>query len=423
MAQIKDLLLQLFFSLMPFVLYSFYYRDKDTNYSKKFILITSVICLFLSMTFASSVEKGIQFDVRYVILFFALVFGGFRIGLLLVLEFVLYRLYLGGPGTSSAMGILLVTFPLSVLLCRVYHRTSQKYLVALMAGLCYSFFPLLLLYINRPDYILTHLTYHILIIPVHNSVGVLLLIYLFEKSATDKDMYMRYLQSEKIEAVGQVAASLVHEVRNPLTTVLGFLKLIRQDQAMPPEKLHRFIDISIEEVKRTEAILSEYLSMSKPLTQKREEIDLVHELEAVAEVMTPYATMNNVSLILHVPSEPVRLTANGAEMKQLLVNFVKNAVEACSAIQKGNVTLRMHTDGHLVKVHIRDNGIGMNKEQLRRLGSIYYSTKNTGTGLGLTYSYQVIRSMNGTVSVFSELHRGTEFTLSLPLASKGPDRG
>lgn len=96
---------------MPFVLYSFYYRDKDTNYSKKFILITSMICLFLSMTFASSVEKGIQFDVRYVILFFALVFGGFRIGLLLVLEFVLYRLYLGGPGTSSAMGILLVTFP------------------------------------------------------------------------------------------------------------------------------------------------------------------------------------------------------------------------------------------------------------------------------------------------------------------------
>ncbi|MGW9125618.1 ATP-binding protein [Paenibacillus chitinolyticus] len=161
--------------------------------------------------------------------------------------------------------------------------------------------------------------------------------------------------------------------------------------------------------------------MSKPLTQKREVIDLAHELEAVAEVMTPYATMNNVSLILHVPSEPVRLSANRAEMKQLLVNFVKNAVEACSAIQKGNVTLRMHTDGLLVKVHIRDNGIGMNKEQLRRLGSIYYSTKNTGTGLGLTYSYQVIRSMNGTVSVFSELHKGTEFTLSLPLASKDPD--
>ncbi|MFS0837449.1 ATP-binding protein [Paenibacillus sp. 1P03SA] len=417
MALIKDLLLQLFFALMPFVLYSFYYRDKDTNYSRKFILITSMICLFLSMTFASSVEKGIQFDVRYVILFFSLVFGGFRIGLLILLEFILYRLYLGGPGIYSAMVLLLVTFPLSVLLCKAYHRTREKYLVALMAGLCYSFFPLLFLYIDRPDYILTHLTYHILIIPVHNSVGVLLLFYLFEKSATDKDLYLKYLQSEKIEAVGQVAASLVHEVRNPLTTVLGFLKLIRQDQAMPAEKLHRFIDTCIEEVKRTEAILSEYLSMSKPLTQKREEIDLTREIEAVVEVMTPYATMNNVSLALHVPSEPVRITANGAEMKQLLVNFVKNAVEACSSVQKGNVSLRMHTDGPLVKVHIRDNGIGMNKEQLRRLGSIYYSTKNTGTGLGLTYSYQLIRSMNGTISVFSQPHGGTEFTLSLPLAA------
>ncbi|GIP37755.1 sporulation kinase [Paenibacillus sp. J31TS4] len=421
MNQVKEVLLQLFFALMPFVTYGVYYRDRNTNYSRTFILLVSAVCLLLSMLFASSVRHGIIFDVRYVILFFGLVFGGLPTGLFLLLEVLLLRLYLGGPGTVSALLILAVTFPLSWYLSVLYARTRHKFAVTFLAGLSFSAIPILILYVMLPEYVVTNLAYHLFFLPVINTMGSWLLITLFHKSAADKELYLKYQQSEKLEAIGHVAASLVHEVRNPLTTVLGFLKLIRENRASP-EKLDRFIGISIEEIQRTEQILSEYLSMSKPLTPHRKMLDFGSELLAVMDVMTPYATMHKVSLLSAPPHEPVPVAGNATEVKQMLVNFIKNAVEACVDSSKGWVRVSLQAEQGVARLSIEDNGRGMSPDQLKRLGSIYYSTKATGTGLGLTFSYKLIRSMNGSVSVRSTEHMGTEFTILLPLAEQEEQR-
>ncbi|WP_106768643.1 sensor histidine kinase [Paenibacillus faecalis] len=415
MAGIKDVLLQLLFALTPFVLYNVYYRNLEVNYSRKFIMITCTVALLLSMTFAPSLQSGIIFDVRYVIIFFGILFGGLKTGFLLLVEFIIYRLYLGGSGTIDAMIILAITFPLSLLLSSLYHHARKKYWITLIAGISFSLIPIIVLYITKPDYILTHLTFNLLVMPIHNSLGIWLLITLFNKSVTDKELYLTFIQNEKVEAINQVAASLAHEVRNPLTTVLGFLKLIRAN-TLNWEKTERFIDISIEEIHRTEQILSEYLSISKPLGTFQQHIDLVTQIKTVVELMTPYANMNNVSLEASYPSTPVYIIANPTEMKQLLVNFIKNAVEASAEMPKARVSIQFLQHLQRVQLEIQDNGVGMDEEQLSRLGSIYYSTKSTGTGLGLTFSYQAIRSMNGTISVKSEPYSGTVFTISLPLA-------
>lgn len=131
--------------------------------------------------------------------------------------------------------------------------------------------------------------------------------------------------------------------------------------------------------------------------------------------MTPYANMNNVHLEVHKPEEPIWILANPDEIKQTLLNFIKNAVEACSEVPNGKVSLRLKVDAKNVFLAIKDNGIGMNEEQINRLGSIYFSTKSSGTGLGLTFSYQVIRTLGGNISVQSEPRAGTLFTIILPL--------
>lgn len=414
MAHIKDLLLQLFFALIPFVLYNVYYRDKAVNYSKKFIIVVSSLCLILSMTFPSSIAEGIFFDVRYVIIFFGLVFGGKITGFILLVEFVLYRLYLGGVGTSSAMIILAITFPLALLFNKMYHETKNKLLSTFIAGISFSVIPMLVLYINMSAYVMEYIAFNILLMPVHNSLGIWLLITLFNKSVSDKELYIKHLQTEKIAAINHVAASLAHEVRNPLTAVLGFLKLIREN-TISKDKLEQFIDISIDEIQRTELILSEYLSMSKPLTRQRKQLDLVKQIQAVVDVMTPYANMNNVSLEVRTSPEPILIWANPNEMKQLLVNFIKNAIEACFEVAKGKVSVSCRQEFDTVKLDIVDNGIGMTNEQMQRLGSIYYSTKSSGTGLGLTHCYKIIHAMNGVISVRSQLNAGTVFTISIPL--------
>ena len=414
MSEIKGMLLQLLFALMPFVVYNVYYRNLEANYSRRFIIITCSFCLLLSMTFPSSIQEGIIFDVRYVIMFFGILFGGLWTGFIIFAEFAVYRLYIGGSGAIDAMIIMSLTFILCILLCSLYYKVERRHLITFVAGISFSILPLIILYINKTEYLVEHLSFNILVIPVQNSLGIWLLITLFSKSVTDKELHLRFIQNEKADAINQVAASLAHEVRNPLTTVLGFLKLIR-DNNLTREKTERFIDISIEEIHRTEQILSEYLSISKPLGSFRQQIDLVSQLKTVVEVMTPYANMNNVSLEAELPSYPVTISGNSTEIKQLLVNFIKNAIEACTDVPKARVDIFFKLHLRRVQLEIRDNGIGMNEEQLSRLGSIYYSTKSTGTGLGLTFSYQAIRSMNGTVSVESEPFTGTVFTISLPL--------
>lgn len=410
----RDLLLQWFFALMPFVMYNVYYRDKTENYSQKFIVITSMISLFFSMTFASSVEIGLIYDIRYIIFYFGMVYGGLQTMFILLAEFIIYRFYIGGVGKWAAIAIMLQMIPLSLLFYHINKKTRRFALVTLSAGISFSIIPFVTLLYLHKDYLLENLAFHILTMPVQNAIGIWLLMSLFNKAVSDKELYINFAQNEKAQAINHVAASLAHEVRNPLTAVKGFLQLIREN-SLPQEKIKQYIDISQDEIQRTETILSEYLSISKPLTNRREPVNLSQQLQIINDVMTPYANMHNVQIQIEKTDQTIIIMANPEEMKQVLVNFVKNAVEASSHGSNGKVYIRLEKQDNRAILTIRDNGIGMTEEQIKRLGTIYFSTKSSGTGLGLTFSYQVIRNLSGKVSVNSEPRGGTIFTISLPL--------
>lgn len=413
MSLLKELILQMFFALTPFVLFNIYYRDRMRNYSRCFILVTSSVCMFLAMTFASSVNEGIIFDIRHVIVFFALIYGGVRIALIVLIESALYRFYLGGEGTWVAMLVMAATFAISLLIYQRYKASYRKTLFTLLTGALFSLIDLGLTYLNFPTYVSHQLPYHVLVIPVQNFVGIWLLMSLFSKCVSDKELFIRHAQNEKIETMSHVAASLAHEVRNPLTAVKGFLRLIQEDPGNIA-KTDQYIRISMDEIQRTEAILTEYLALSKPLKERTELIDVCEQLHVVREVMLPFANMNNVELELQSYEKPVTIMANPDEFKQVLVNFIKNAIEACAETAKGKVSLSLFIEKNNALLVIKDNGIGMDEGQIRRLGTIYFSTKTSGTGLGLTYSYHVIHTFGGSVSVSSKPKVGTKFTITFP---------
>ncbi|WJH35003.1 HAMP domain-containing histidine kinase [Paenibacillus sp. CC-CFT747] len=179
----------------------------------------------------------------------------------------------------------------------------------------------------------------------------------------------------------------------------------------------QYIDISMEEIARTEAILSDYLSLSKPLSQNAEKFDLSSHLQSVIEVLTPFANMNNVVLKMEIHINGVWINAKGDKVKQALLNLIKNAIEACTPNGDGVVTIKLTVQNGEAILIVSDNGVGMTKEAVERLGSIYYSTKSNGTGLGLTFSYQVIYDLEGTIKVNSVLGVGTSFIITIPLNS------
>ncbi|MGN7469662.1 ATP-binding protein [Brevibacillus sp. SAFN-007a] len=413
MSLLKEVILQMFFALIPFVLFHIYYLDRMRNYSRCFILVTSSVCMLLTMTFASSVVEGILFDIRHVIVFFALIYGGVPVALTVLGESALYRYYLGGEGTWVAMLVLAATFAVSLLIDRRYKASYRKTLFTLLTGALISLIDLGLTYLIFPTYVSDHLAYHAFVIPVQNFVGIWLLMSLFSKCVSDKALFIRHAQNEKIETMSHVAASLAHEVRNPLTAVKGFLRLIQEN----PEnvaKTNQYIRISMDEIQRTEAILTEYLALSKPLKERNELIDVCEQLHIVREVMLPFANMHNVELELQASEKLVTIMANPDEFKQVLVNFIKNAIEACADVSNAKVSLSLFMEKNNALLVIKDNGIGMDEGQIKRLGTIYFSTKSSGTGLGLTYSYHVIHTFGGSVSVSSKPKVGTKFTITFP---------
>lgn len=413
MPGIKEMILQWFLALLPFICYNVYYRNKAHNYSTPFILLTTAISLCLSMTFNREAENGFFYDARYILMFFGLLFGGLRTGFVLLAMFIVYRLYLGGPGVEIAMWSVLVSFPVSVLLARLYRSVKRRQWFFILSAALLSMIPAFMLYLYNLSMLMDNLLFHLLYVPLLNFIGVWLLSSLFQRAVLEKDMWMVYAQKEKLEMIGQVAASLVHEVRNPLTAVKGFLKLISESSGNQ-ERLHRYIGICVSEMERAEYILSEYLAITKPVTNRREQVNLNEILQITVDVMHPYANMNNVELQLQQEEVNCSVMGNPEQIKQVLMNLIKNAIEACNDREDAVVSLALKGDASEALLYVRDNGIGMSKEQAERLGSAFYSTKTGGTGLGLAFSYQVIHEMGGSMQVASELRRGTEFVIRLP---------
>jgi two-component system sporulation sensor kinase B len=366
------------------------------------------------MTFSLSILPGVIYDARYVMMFFGLVFGGLQTGIILLIEFVIYRFYLGGAGKWVAMISIAITFPVSIIFYKIYQKASYhlRITIIFIIGLICSIVPRVVMYQYNSDFITDNLGFNLFIVPTLHCFEIWLLIFLFDKAVNDKNLFISYMENEKVRTIGHVAASLVHEVRNPLTTMKGFLTLIYQS-SLDRNKVERYINICMDEINRTETILSDYLTISKPLTErKKEHADLSRLLEITLDVMTPYAIMNNVVLEVDKPVNIIEIFANPEEIKQILVNFMKNSIEACFNVQDGKVTLRLKEESTKIILEIEDNGIGMNEEQVRHLGMIYYSTKTRGTGLGLTFSYQVIRALGGTIAVQSEPGLGTAFKIT-----------
>lgn len=229
----------------------------------------------------------------------------------------------------------------------------------------------------------------------------------------EKTRILKELQrAEKMNAIGQLAASVAHEIRNPMTVVKGFLQIFQSKDKLTTEE-HMFVKLMIDEMNRAESIINDYLSLAKPDMDSTEKVDTANLAYKVMELMNSYAMMSSNIELKTVIEDEVFVNANTNELKQVLVNMMKNGIEAMK--DGGVLTVRIYKDDHLGYIEICDTGIGMTNDELERLGTAFYSLKEKGTGMGLLVCYQIIERLNGQIDVTSEIGKGTTFTISLPL--------
>lgn len=218
-------------------------------------------------------------------------------------------------------------------------------------------------------------------------------------------------RAEKMNAIGQLAASVAHEIRNPMTVVKGFLQIFKSKKELSSEE-QMFVKLMIDEMDRAETIINDYLSLAKPDMECTERVDAVSLAHKAMDLMNSYAMMSkNIELEI-TAEEDVFVIGNHNELKQVLINILKNGIEAMK--DGGTLQLSVYREGSYGVFEINDSGIGMSKGEIDRLGTAFYSLKEKGTGMGLMVCYQIIERMKGRIDVTSEINKGTTFTIRVP---------
>ncbi|WP_162604462.1 ATP-binding protein [Peribacillus frigoritolerans] len=218
-------------------------------------------------------------------------------------------------------------------------------------------------------------------------------------------------QAKQLNSVGQLAATIAHEIRNPITVVKGFAQLLDQEKELnETEKF--YVQTILTELEYTQVIINDYLSLAKPQTDNVQVIPLNDEIQKISDLLTSFANNRNIGFLLDFRDD-LHINMNPIELKQILVNIMKNGIESMN--EPGFIKVETEQERTMAKIRITDTGIGLSKEQLEILGTPFYSLKDRGTGIGLTVCYSIVQKYKGKIVVQSEVNKGTSFTIYLPL--------
>ncbi|PGY13005.1 ATP-binding protein [Bacillus sp. AFS031507] len=219
------------------------------------------------------------------------------------------------------------------------------------------------------------------------------------------------LQSEKLAIIGELAAGVAHEIRNPLTTIKGFVQLYKMGNNSAD-----YSDLLLSELDRIETITSELLFLGKPQAIQLKHTNIRELIESTLDLFSPQVIMNDIQFKLNVEDSPIIITCEKNQLKQVFVNVIKNAIEAMKDGGKIHINLRKSSDSQCI-ISFQDQGCGIPEELLPRLGEPFYTLKEKGTGLGLMICHKIIKQHNGSITYQSKVNEGTFIEIMLPLAS------
>lgn len=222
-------------------------------------------------------------------------------------------------------------------------------------------------------------------------------------------------RAEKLSTLGEMAAVLAHEIRNPLGSIRGTAEILRDDYT-PGDPKYEFIEIQIKETERLNRVVEDFLRMARPQPADLKNCHVQGELETIATLVASDARERAVSLILEPSDANVVVQADGDKLRQAFLNIVINALQATPRGGSVTISTAMITaeGGDRCEIRFRDSGAGIESEALARIFEPFFTTKPDGTGLGLAITKKIIEGHGGTLEVESSLGQGTTVIVGLP---------
>lgn len=414
----KDLLINFLFILLPLFLLQMFYsmkfvysidKLKDTIFT-----ILCIVSIILCMLFPFSVGDGLFWDLRRIPFIIGILYGGRKNAFILLSSMLLIRFFWWGENDGFYISVVTYTI-MAIILSYV-----SSYYSKMSVGNKLWMSGLLVLISTQITFVTATMIFNVnlnIIMWIEYfaiaTVGSLLATLLIEVIRMNSDLLEKLMKAEKLEVVSHLAASISHEVRNPLTTCKGFLQLSYEGEKSP--EIKQYLGTAIKELDRASDIINDYLTFAKPAPEKVEKVFIFEEIQRVVKVLTPLANMQDVQIFTNLDeSDNTFILGDRRKLEQSLINIVKNGIE--SMPEGGKLEINTVVDYPVVRIEIRDEGKGMTQQQIHRLGEPYFTMKDHGTGLGMMVSFSLIKGMDGQITVRSEVGKWTSFTIEFPVA-------
>ena len=227
--------------------------------------------------------------------------------------------------------------------------------------------------------------------------------------------------SHRLASIGRLTSGVAHEVKNPINAIVVHLELLREKMREAQPDTRRHMDIISNEIHRLDRVVQTLVDFNRPVELRLKTTDLRRVLEEVTQLAAPEAEQNGVSIVMQLGTEPLPVLIDYDLVKQALDNVVLNGVQAMP--EGGTLRITARRDDKAAAVEVRDAGPGIPPEIRDKVFNLYFTTKKTGSGIGLAMTYRVLQMHHGSLDFDTELGRGTTFRLCLPLAVAGQNPG
>lgn len=240
-------------------------------------------------------------------------------------------------------------------------------------------------------------------------------IIIFQDLTAYKDMEEAVKRAERLASIGQLAAGIAHEIRNPLASMSGSIQVLRDGLELDKDN-RRLMDIILRETARLNRLITDFLEYARPYRPDKREVDLSCLILETLDVFEKGLPENQGITILREIAPGVKVYGEQERLEEVLWNLFNNALQ--SMFGGGELAVFLGMEGNVASVTVRDSGEGIEEKELSRIFEPFFTTKTYGTGLGLATVYRIVEAHDGDIRVDSEKGKGTTFTIFLPLMGR-----
>ncbi len=237
------------------------------------------------------------------------------------------------------------------------------------------------------------------------------ILYLLQKAENIASIHMSLKEIEKEKQIRNSLFKITHEIKNPIAVCKGYLDMFDKTNT---KHIDKFIPIIKSEINRTLTIMNDFMEFSKI----KLDLDIMDIELLLTEVLDTFYNLldeKNIKLTYELKDEEIFVNGDYNRLKQVLINIIKNSIEALEGIDDGKINVNYKIDNNNLLINIKDNGIGMDEETIVKIFDAFYTTKKCGTGLGVSLSKEIIEGHNGKIEYLSKENEGTLVKITLPL--------